>query len=204
MTGPLVDGAGSTQTHEALREGRLIVVPGVGGYQLATRHGGPGVSALVALADARAPDAVPYFAVGRMGQAARLTGDWSDAIRRLAVRFWPGPLIMIVGDGDESVRLTMPSIRAVRALCRSCGPLVMVAARGAEGQPLVDLDGVRSAFDAPEVALVVNGGTQSGPGPSVLDCRVTPPAVSEEGALPRHFIEAALIMSGRRRRMSRS
>jgi tRNA A37 threonylcarbamoyladenosine synthetase subunit TsaC/SUA5/YrdC len=195
---------GAAEVRRALTDGHVIAVPGVGGYQLAARRGSPGVSALIALADDRRPDVVPYFAIGRIAQAEELTEDWTPAIRRVAIRFWPGPLLVMVGASDASVRITMPAGRAIRRLCRTCGPLVMAAAYGADGQPLADPDAVRSAWDATDVALVVDGGTRQGPGPSVLDCRVSPPVVYEVGALPGPYIEAALIMGGRRRWLSRS
>jgi tRNA A37 threonylcarbamoyladenosine synthetase subunit TsaC/SUA5/YrdC len=206
MTGPPLVRAGAAALGDALNDGHVIAVPGVGGYQLAARRGAPGVTILLALAAAAAGghDVVPFVAIGRIAQAGDVTADWSEVIRRVAIRFWPGPLVLIVGDTDGSVRITMPPGRSLRVLCRRKGPLVMVAAHGADGRPLTDPERVRSAFDATEVALVVDGGTCEGPGPSVLDCRVAPPVVFEVGALPRTYIEAALIVGGRRRWRSRS
>ena len=204
MTGPPLVRAGAAALGDALNDGHVIAVPGVGGYQLAARHGAPGVTALLALAAAGGHDVVPFVAIGRIAQAGDVTSDWSEVIRRVAIRFWPGPLVLIVGGTDGSVRITIPPRRALRVLCRRKGPLVMAAAHGADGRPLTDPELVRSAFNATEVALVVDGGTCEGPGPSVLDCRVTPPVVFEVGALPRTYIEAALIVGGRRRWMSRS
>jgi tRNA A37 threonylcarbamoyladenosine synthetase subunit TsaC/SUA5/YrdC len=204
MSEPPVVGAGDAAVQTALLDDKVIVLPGVGSFQLAARHGGRGVAMLVALADARAPDLVPYLAVGRIAQIGPLTAAWTKELRRLVVRFWPGPLIVIMGDTDESVRITMPAGRSLRALCRQCGPLVMVAAPDADGRPLSAPDRVQSAFTDTEVALVVDGDVHEGPGASVLDCRVTPPAIYEEGALPATFIVAALAMNTRRRWMSRS
>jgi tRNA A37 threonylcarbamoyladenosine synthetase subunit TsaC/SUA5/YrdC len=204
MTGPPLVRAGAAAVGRALTDGQVIVVPGVGGYQLAARHGAPGVAALLALAAAGPPDVVPSVAIGRIAQAGELTSAWSEVIRRVAIRFWPGPLVLIVGETDGSVRITMPPGRSLRVLCRQKGPLVLAAAHGADGRPLTDPELVQSAFNATEVALVVDGGTCEGPGPSVLDCRVSPPAVFEVGALPRTYIEAALLVGGRRRWMSRS
>jgi tRNA A37 threonylcarbamoyladenosine synthetase subunit TsaC/SUA5/YrdC len=202
VTSPVVVGARAAQVRSALHEERVIALPGVGGYQLVARHGGPGVPSLVALA-AGASGGVPYFAVGRMAQAGQLTEFWSDEVRRVAIRFWPGPVLIIVGD-NAPVRLTMPALRPVRHLCRSIGPLVMAAACDSSGQPLRDAEGLRARFSGTEVALVVDGGTLEGLGPSLLDCRVSPPAIRQEGALPSTYIEAALMVGGRRKRRSRS
>jgi tRNA A37 threonylcarbamoyladenosine synthetase subunit TsaC/SUA5/YrdC len=151
-----------------------------------------------------AADVVPYFAIGRMDQAAVLTGDWTDEIRRLAIRFWPGPLVMVVGEAAVPIRITMPTRRSVRKLCQHSGPLVMAAANGADGQAVRDVQDLQSQFSSTEVECIVDGGTLAGPGPSVLDCRPTPPVVLYEGALSETFIEGALLMNARRKRWGRS
>ena len=137
MTGPPLVRAGAAALGDALNDGHVIAVPGVGGYQLAARHGAPGVTALLALAAAGGDDAVPFVAIGRIAQAGDVTSDWSEVIRRVAIRFWPGPLVLIVGEADGSVRITMPTGRALRVLCRRKGPLVM-ARRAWRRRPTTD------------------------------------------------------------------
>jgi tRNA A37 threonylcarbamoyladenosine synthetase subunit TsaC/SUA5/YrdC len=201
MSSPVVVGIRDSALHEALDEGRVVALPGVGGYQLAALHEGSGVASLVALVDA---DVVPYFAVGRMDQAEALTEDWTGDTRRLAIRFWPGPLVMVVGDATAPVRITMPTRRSIRKLCHHSGPMVMASASGPDGLAVSDVQQMQAHFGSTEVAYIVDGGTLAGPGPSVLDCRTTPPSVLYEGALSETFIEGAMLMNARRNRWSRS
>ena len=58
---------------------------------------------------------------------------------------------------------------------------------------------VAQAFDAADVALVVDGGRRDGPPPTLVDATVTPIRVLREGALPASFIEGTMLMSTRRR-----
>jgi len=86
---PLV-GAGTSAVAEAFVAGAIVAVPNVGGYSLAVRAGSPGDEArLVELvAD---PDG-PHYAVGQIDDVRALTSGWSDELRTLLQRCWPGPV----------------------------------------------------------------------------------------------------------------
>jgi tRNA A37 threonylcarbamoyladenosine synthetase subunit TsaC/SUA5/YrdC len=58
---------------------------------------------------------------------------------------------------------------------------------------------VAQAFDAADVALVVDGGRRDGLLATLVDATVSPIRVLREGALPAHFIEGTMLMSTRRR-----
>ena len=53
------------------------------------------------------------------------------------------------------------------------------------------------------LALVLDGGTRQGPGPTVVDCRVSPPVVRQVGALPESYIDAVLLLAAQRRKRLR-
>ena len=145
-------------------------------------------------------------AVGRPADAVALSSDWSLTTRQLTESVWPGPVVVVVAarddppggpDGGASIRLATPAPRAVRLICRAAGPLATVAAR-VGGSPLTTAEGVRSHYHA-AVALVLDGGPCQGPGPTVVDCRVSPPLV-RPGAVPEAYIDAVLLMAARRRK----
>jgi L-threonylcarbamoyladenylate synthase len=148
--------------------------------------------------------------VGRRAQAIELASAWTDEMRLLTDRMWPGPLTVIVpaapgltaspGGQDAVVHITMPASRALRALCRRSGPLTLVALPGAEGQPVVTPEEASVRCAGKNVALVIDGGTCRGPGPTVVDCTVSPPTVGHVGAFPENYVDAALMMSARRRK----
>jgi len=92
----------------------------------------------------------------------------------------------------------MPEGRALRKLCREHGPWRTVPLR------LTDAAEVAHAFDAVDVACVVDGGSREGEPPTLVDATVTPVRVLREGALPAHFIDASMAMGSRRRWFSRN
>jgi tRNA A37 threonylcarbamoyladenosine synthetase subunit TsaC/SUA5/YrdC len=149
--------------------------------------------------------------VGRRAQAIQLTPEWSKETSLVTDRMWPGPLTVIVPApatnddpvcadvGEAVVHLTMPAWRPLRGLCRRTGPLAVVALRRADGEPFLSADEVGAHLTDQDVAFVVDGGLRRGPGPTVVDCTVSPPTVHRVGALPESYVEAALLMGLRRR-----
>jgi hypothetical protein len=85
-----------------------------------------------------------------------------------------------------------PDGRELRRLCRQHGPW--------RTAPLVYADAteVVEAFDANDVACVVDGGRREGPLPTQVDATVSPLRIFREGALPASFVEGALLMNARR------
>lgn len=123
--------------------------------------------------------------------------EWTDSARRLADRFWPGPLTLalrtrgqfssriVSAEGTVAVRAT-PHV-AVRALLARLGePITSTSA---------NLPGVAPAQNSEEVArvlrelerddvMILDGGTLPPSAPSTLvDCSVQPPRVLRAGAI---------------------
>jgi L-threonylcarbamoyladenylate synthase len=213
MSGPQVVTARRLgEVMAALSAGRAIAVPGDGGYQLAVRHDHAAVLAGLRTRNANVAGNTPlHIMVGRRAQAVQLTPEWSKETSLVTDRMWPGPLTVMVpasaavGDngradvGEAVVLLTMPAWRPLRALCRRTGPLAVVALRRADGAALLSADEVGPHLIDQDVAFVVDGGPCHGPGPTVVDCTVSPPTVHRVGALPESYVEAALLMAVRRR-----
>jgi tRNA A37 threonylcarbamoyladenosine synthetase subunit TsaC/SUA5/YrdC len=202
MSGPRMVGPHQREElRAALAASQVIAVPGDGGYHLAVSC--TDLVALVRLSALRKGvddlDAPRQVVVGSREQAAALAPLWSDEARHLTDRMWPGPLAVIVPGDEGPVLVTMPAARPVRLLCRDAGPLAVTALRRSDGQPVVTADDVQARCTDQQVTLILNGGTCRGPGPTVVDCTVSPPAVRRVGALPESFVDATFMM-GRRRR----
>jgi L-threonylcarbamoyladenylate synthase len=205
---PVVE-TGAAAVSGALDGGAVIAVPGVGGYCLAVRTASAeGEARLAAVA---ADPEGPHFAVGHLEDVRALTSAWNDELHRLLERCWPGPVEVFLpraagagpeeGDGEASawaVTIGMPDGRALRRLCKEHGPWRTVPLR------LTDAREVAHAFDASDVACIVDGGTREGQPPTVVDATVSPARILREGALPGDFIEATMTMGNRRRWFSRS
>jgi L-threonylcarbamoyladenylate synthase len=192
----------------ALADGQVIGVPGDGGYLLAARHDLPGaVARLRALGPNSTEPGPLQVVVGGREQAVALASAWTKETAILTDRMWPGPLTVIVpalpdaGDGDPVVHITMPATRALRALCRESEPLTVGALWRPDGVPIVGPAEVAVRFTASDIPLIVDGGIRRGLGPTVVDCTASPPVVTHVGALPESYVDAALMMGNRRRRL---
>jgi len=208
VTGPpLVGPRRPDEALAALAAGQVIAVPGDGGYLLVARHGDDRAVARLRALGPSPPDSGPLdIVVGRRDQAMALASAWSRETGILTNRMWPGPLTVVVparpdaGDRTRGVGITMPATRALRALCRAGGPLAACALRRPGGAPIVSPAEVAARFTSSDLALILNGGICHGPGPTVVDCTASPPAVRHVGALPEHYVDAALMMGNRRRK----
>jgi L-threonylcarbamoyladenylate synthase len=189
------------QALELLQQGELVAFPTDTVYGL-------GVMAF----DAQAIDRL-YQAKGReagkaiailVGEAdalQRVTAGMNEMAMRLAQRFWPGPLTLVV-EGHPSlpanlsprptVGVRMPDHPVALTLLRRAGPLAVTSA---------NLSGAPNANTAQEVlaqlggrvALILDGGKTPGGLPStVLDCTGPQPVILRLGPITLEQIYAVL------------
>jgi tRNA A37 threonylcarbamoyladenosine synthetase subunit TsaC/SUA5/YrdC len=231
---PPVVGTGDVAIAKALAEGAVVAVPGVGGYCLAVQVGFPGGEArLDALAadpdgphyavghrdDVRALTSGWSDEIGRLLErcwpgpvdvflpraSTGLTGevpvvradepaDEQDDLHTGEVRVEPED----ADAGGWAVTVGMPEGRAMRKLCKEHGPWRTIPLTYNEAAQ------VANAFDAADLALVVDGGRRDGETPTLVDATVSPVRVLREGALPSNFIDATMAMGARKRWFGRS
>ena len=196
----------------ALADDQVVAVPASEGYALAAcLHSD---RALLALDKVAGRDATleRYAMVGRMSDAMALAAEWSEATRQLTEGVWPGPVTVVVParpdapvalvGAESSIGLAMPKLHILRHLCIRAGPLAVVLP-GVGGAPCRTAREVQSRFAPAGLALVLGGGVRQGPGPTVVDCRVSPPVVRRVGELPEAYIDGVLLMAARRRKRFR-
>jgi L-threonylcarbamoyladenylate synthase len=145
--------------------------------------------------------------VADVAQAGDCVADWPDVAERLALRYWPGPLTMvlrrsdripaIVTAGKPTVGVRCPAGKVAHGLIARCGPPIAApsANRSNRLSPtraehvLADLDG--------RIDLVVDSGpTRVGLESTVLDLTGDPPRLLRPGPIAASELEAAL--SGQR------
>lgn len=201
----LVRGAGGRRRAVAvLAAGGAVALPDDAGYQVAGRAGrgsdatGPGTWP----GRDGPPEGDVVILIGHRDQVRELDLTWNPPTQLLTDRMWPGPLVVMVDGADgEPISVGMPRRRAVRALCRAVGPLLVWPLVGEAG-PVHDAAGAAEQGAGPGIplALVLDGGQCAGLPPTLVDGRVNPPVVRRVGALPETFVQGALLMAGRRRR----
>jgi L-threonylcarbamoyladenylate synthase len=157
--------------------------------------------------DPRDPDAVTrLFALkGRGGTSAltliaadmahvRAAGEMTDAAERLAERWWPGPLTIVVCArpivaretlaGGTTVGIRVPHHGVAIALARAAGFPITATSANRSGQPAaVTADDV--ARSLPGVDAIVDAGRVAGGAPStIVDASTVPVVLLREGVVP--------------------
>ena len=200
----------------ALRAGRLVAVPTETVYGVACLADAAAIERLLD-AKRRPPSKGITLLVDDLEQAASV-GEFAPAARRLAARFWPGPLTLVVPvragvalpaslTGDSgAIGLRVPDHVVPRALARALGPLPLTSA---------NLSGAPDARNASEVvrqlgaavAIVLDDGPSPGGVPSTVvrfAAGSGRPDLLREGALPFPAILEAAGPSRTCRRPSRT
>jgi L-threonylcarbamoyladenylate synthase len=203
VTDPTTDAAVIERAAELLRAGQLVAFPTETVYGLG--------------ADATSAEAVTriFAAKGRpfsdpvivhLADASGLPGvarEVPEAAERMAERFWPGPLTLVlpraaripavVAAGGDTVGVRVPAHPVARVLIRAAG--VPVAAPSANRfmhtspttaeHVLADLDG--------RIACVLDGGPSAvGVESTVLDLTVSPPVVLRPGGVSLEALRSVL------------
>jgi L-threonylcarbamoyladenylate synthase len=124
----------------------------------------------------------------------------SDGVKRLAKKFWPGPLTIvikkkkiipnIVTAGKKTVGIRVPDHPVALALIRALGrPLATTSANISDKRSPTTARGVKKYLNK-KIDLILDGGkTKLGAESSVLDCTTSPPTVLRSGAIPIQKIE---------------
>jgi L-threonylcarbamoyladenylate synthase len=175
-----------------LRDGGLVAFPtdtvyGVGiSWARADR-----IEALFALKRRPPEKRIPVLVTG-LAQAEEIGAQVDDRARRLAARWWPGALTMVlpVGDGD-TIAVRAPDHPVVLALIGAAGPLLTTSANVSGEPETLGGDEVLIAFatEQDQLAAVLDDGAVPGGTPStVIDLSVTPARLLRPGPVSREVL----------------
>lgn len=192
---------------EALRRGEVIAFPtdtiyGLGAHALLPQA----VACLYAVKGRPSSLAIPLLLADAEAMETVCT-DVPPLAWRLAERFWPGglslvlhraPLIpRVVAAGGDTVAVRVPDHAWVRELCRRLGaPLAATSANLHGGPDPVSAGDVEAALGE-RVPLILDGGPcPSGQASTVLDLTVSPPAILRSGPVAAGQLAAMLAPRG--------
>jgi L-threonylcarbamoyladenylate synthase len=187
-----------------LRQGRLVAFPTETVYGLgADATNGEAVAAIFA---AKGRPRINPLIVHVPGLAeASLHGIFSDAARRLAETFWPGPLTLVVprqpgsplsllvSAGLDTVALRAPAHAAARALLEAAGRPIAAPSANVSGRisPTTAAHVAEGLGD--KVAMILDGGqTPLGLESTVIGFASERPVLLRPGATAREDIEAVV------------
>jgi L-threonylcarbamoyladenylate synthase len=186
-----------------LRGGGLVAFPTETVYGLGANALDAAAVARIFAAKGRPSNNPLIVHVADAADVARVAASWPDAAARLAERFWPGPLTLVlpkrpdlpdaVTAGGVTVAVRVPAHPVARALIRAAG--VPVAAPSANRSGYISptqaehvLRGLNGRIDMVLDAGPVPGGIES----TVLDLTADPPRLLRPGLVSPAEIEAVI------------
>lgn len=152
-----------------LGRGGLLIYPTDTLYALGGQAADPGAAATVRRAKGRDDGKPLPLVAADEAQVRSLCNGWPDTARRVAERFWPGPVTLVldaapwvprdVTSGTGTVAVRVPALALTRALCAAAGPLVSTSAnRSGEPSPVTCAEAVRQVGASAELALDAGAG----------------------------------------------
>jgi L-threonylcarbamoyladenylate synthase len=175
---------------EVLANGSLVIIPTDTVYGIAADPRAPG--AVEHLFDAKGRDhdkPIPMLAAC-VEDVEKAGVVLSDVERRLAAKFWPGPLTLVLDTGLQAEGFRVPDFELTLMLLREVGGVLRVTSANLSGKPpaLTVLDAVAAVGGFVELAL--DAGLSPGGTPSTV-AKVEDGAVRilREGVVPFAALE---------------
>ncbi|MCL1906866.1 MAG: L-threonylcarbamoyladenylate synthase [Propionibacteriaceae bacterium] len=159
-----------------LDAGGCIVLPTDTVYGIATRSNSPGSVATLQKLKGRSDAFPPPILVAEIEDAWKLVTMVSDPVRRVAEKFWPGALTLILpalrldlslASSVGTLGLRVPDHELLRGLLRATGPLAVSSANKHRHEPATTIEEAMSQFGN-DVGLYIDGGPTTGASPSTV------------------------------------
>lgn len=162
-----------------LNEGGLVAFPtdtvyGVG----ALAFDGTAIEAIYAAKNRPVEKAIPVL-ISDLGELEKVAVNIPEVARRLASRFWPGALTILVPkrmdlpeviSATATVGVRVPDHKTARALLGAAGPMAVTSANISGAQSPVTAEQVYEQLGG-RIPLIIDGGRTPGGVPSTLvDC----------------------------------
>lgn len=188
---------------EILRAGGLVAFPTETVYGLGADGLNPEAVARIYSAKGRPATNPVILHVDSIASARALVSQWPDPAQRLAERFWPGPLTLvlpaseqvpaIVRAGGPTVALRCPAHRVAQALIKAVGrPLAAPSANRSQHLSPTLAEHVASSLGE-AVDLILDGGpTEAGLESTILDLSGPRPRILRPGPVAPAELAALL------------
>jgi L-threonylcarbamoyladenylate synthase len=184
-----------------LQKGGLVAFPTDTVYGLgALAHNTRGIEQLYAVKGRQAAKAIPIL-LSDIGELSLVASQVDARVRRLAERFWPGPLTLVVPrhtslpeilSSYTTVGVRVPDHPLALALLCLAGPLATTSAN-LSNQPSATSAGEVLAQLGGRIPLILDAGqTPGGISSTVVDCSGTELVILRQGPLSLQQIVAAL------------
>ncbi|HNT53640.1 MAG TPA: L-threonylcarbamoyladenylate synthase [Anaerolineaceae bacterium] len=199
---PITDPRALPAALQTLRQGGLVAFPTDTVYGLAALVRNP--AAILQLFEAKGRDTTKAIAVliGALDQLHQMTPGLPEPALRLARKFWPGALTLVVERHPDlpeilsplpTIGIRMPDHPLALALLKASGPLATTSAnRSGAANPLTAADVLDQLGS--QIDLVLDGGPCPGGVPStVVDCTGPSLKILRLGAIAEAAIREATL-----------
>lgn len=178
-----------------IRDGDVIAIPTDTLYGLAADPFNPAAVARLFEVKGRDPgQAIPLIALD-LHQITRDIGPLTPAAERLARRYWPGPLTLLlpaplalaeaVTGGTGRVGVRIPAFAVTRAVCAAVGRPITATSANVSGQPATADPAVVEETLGDRVPYLLDTGVTPGGRPStIVDVSSREPRLIRDGAIP--------------------
>ena len=186
-----------------LREGGLIGIPTETVYGLGADGLNEDAVRRIFEAKGRPQDNPLILHVPEASWLERYCEDVPETAYRLAERFWPGPLTMILKrkpivplrttGGLETVGMRCPDHALTRAIIRAAGVPIAAPSGNTSGRPSpTTAEHMREDMDGKIEGIVDGGPCRVGVESTIIDLTVTPPRLLRPGGLPLESLRQVL------------
>ena len=187
---------------DILHAGGLVAFPtdtvyGVG----ALAFDGKAVESIYTAKDRPIEKAIPIL-IGEAEDIRRVASEVPPMAQKLAERFWPGPLTIVVPkhgnlpaavSATNTVGIRVPDHDVARSVLRAAGPMAVTSANISNRPSPSTAEEVFAQLDG-RIALIIDGGKTPGGVPStVVDCTAAKPAILRPGPISYEEILAVKI-----------
>ncbi len=192
--------SGIARALETLQAGELVAFPTDTVYGLgALAFDGNAILSLYIAKNRPVEKAIPVL-IGDRTDLNQVADNIPEMARRLSLRFWPGPLTLVVPkkpglpeaiSSTNTVGIRMPDHPGALALLRAAGPLAVTSANLSGSDSPTTAEEVFAQLGA-RIALILDGGKTPGGIPScVVDCTGLEPVLLREGPLSFDEVQRA-------------
>lgn len=183
-----------------LFRGGVVALPTDTTYGLAASLEGPAGMEKIFRLKGRPPEKALPLLLPSLSRAEGLGFRFSAGAKRLALRFWPGPLTLVLkrppslpswfAPGLPTAAVRVPGHGVALALLEATGWLAVTSANRSGGREALTASEVKAAFLGDKDLLVVDGGAAPGGRPStVVDAAGESPRILRRGALSERELE---------------
>ncbi len=186
---------------ELLQQGELVAFPTDTVYGVGALVSDAGaVARLYVIKDRSGEKAIPIL-LSDPAQLNAVAQDVSELALRLAGRFWPGPLTLVLPkqlglpeeiSSQPTIGVRMPAHPDALELMRQTGPLAVTSANLSGGSNSVTAQQVMQQLGG-RIPLILDGGKTPGGSPStVVDCTGAVPRILRQGPVSLEEILSAI------------